>query len=250
MSDSLKEQEDTRFRVSRRFVPGTRADASLGNTLNIVALGFDAGELFGVDLASRAFVSVATREHARHQDLGGELEREDDIRQHRIGGVYRLVVGHAQPIDAGRPEAVWSDEPPTRVGHVTRRALRRLCSQLEFAERAGTLVLGSRARSRSYADLRPSDPSMILIAPRPKSCRLFAESSARTMLTFVWGGLEQSVLVHEPRVCAIARAHQDHLLQNEALRRALGFRIGFALIVYGRVKDRYVEKVVVSLIRS
>ncbi len=89
---------------------------------------------------------------------------------------------------------------------------------------------------------------MMLIALRPKNCRLLAESPERTILTFVWGGLKQSLLVHEPRICAIERAHRGHVLQNEELRRALGFKIGFALIGYARVKDRYVEKVVISLI--
>lgn len=248
MPKTTKKEKDTRLKVSSQFVPGTKIDATTGNTLDIVALGFDTGELYGVDLASRAFVRVETQEHGQQVDHDDVSDRENKIRRHRLGGVYRLVVGQQEPIDAGRPEGLGADEPMTRIGSVTRRGMRRLCTQVLFGEHPGSLVLGSRARSLSYADLSSSNPSMMLIALSPKSCRIYAEGSGRTLLTFVWGGLEQSIVVHDPRVCAIARAHQGQSLQKEDLKRALGFKIGFALFGYARVKDRYVEKVVISLL--
>ncbi len=250
MSDSAKRRVNSRIKVSNRFIPGATADATPGSTLDIVALGFGAGELFGVDLASRAFVRSETQDLAHDLELEGEPVREDVPFPYRVGEVYRLLVGHAQPFDAGRPEAIWVDAPLQRTGHISRHALRRLCSDLKFAERSGALVLGSRVHSRSYADLCPSDPSMVLLELRHRDCQLLAESSGRVVLTVVWGGRKQHIVVNEQRVCAIARAHQGRALQNKDLQRALGIKIGFALIAYGHVKDRYVEKVVVGLVEG
>lgn len=248
MPKTKRKEKRTRIKVSRRFIPGTQVDSTPGNTIDMVALGFDAGELFGIDLASRALVRVETLEREAQHALDDEPDRENKIRRHRIGGVYRLVVGQQELIDAGRPEALWVDQPLTRIGSVTRRGLRRLCAQVLFGEHPGALVLGSRARSISYADLSSCEPSMMLIALHPKSCRLIADSSGKTLLNFVWGSLEQNIVVHDQRACAIAHAHQGRSLQKKDLKRALGFKIGFALFGYAHVKDRYVEKVVVSLI--
>ncbi|HUY07306.1 MAG TPA: hypothetical protein VMU99_08615 [Acidimicrobiales bacterium] len=237
-----------RVKVPRKFVPGSPIDTTPGNALNVALLGFDAGELYGVDLASRAFLRLRLRENEPRPVPDDAANQGHDIRQHRIGDVYRIVLEPGEPLDAGRPEALWANELPARIGNVTRRGLRRICSQVMFRERAGALVLGSRARSISYADLDASDPSMMLVALHSKSCRLFVDNSGKTLLSFTWGGLEQSLTVRDPRTCAIARAHQGHPLEREELKRALGFKIGFALFGYTRVKDRYVEKVVISLL--
>lgn len=248
MATTRRGTRTSRIRVPRRFVPGATADSTPGSTLRVVALGFDAEEIFGVDLASRAFVRINMREPKPLVVSDEELGEGGALRHDRIGTVYRIDVAPAEPIDAGRPEALWTDAAPTRIGGLTRQGLRRLCAQVRFGEHPGALVLGSRARAVAYAGLRSSEPSMMLIGLHPKRCRLVWDSSGRAMLTFVWGGLEQSIVVHDPRAQAAAHAHQGHQLQRDALARALGFKVRYALFGYARVEDRYVEKVVVSLI--
>lgn len=240
------------IKIPRQIVPGASVDAIPGTMLDIIVLGEDQQELFGVELASRAFVRVdlnhARQSHARND---GALDEQEETRARRSVTPHsaRFVVGEDEPIDAGRPEAIWTPELPQRTGVLRPRTLRRLLDQVVAVDRPGALVLASRAASISYKGLDPASPSMMVIALHPKACALVCDDPGETFFEFTWGGLRQQLVVHDVRAQSIAREHKGRFLERDALARALGFKIGYALVAYAPVSNGYVRKVVVSLLR-
>jgi hypothetical protein len=253
-------------KIPRHFVPGTSVDASPGAALEIAVLGNDEEELFGVDLASGAFVRVGTAQHDFNDsdpepdpDSDPKSPRQSHRDNHEDGSsmglrrsvaphVVRFAVGEDEPIDPGRPEAIWPVERPRKVGTIRPRQLRRLLDEVAAEEQPHGLVLGTRAESISYVDRDPVLPSMVLIGLRPKRCRLVANEDDEVLFTFTWGGLRQTLTVHDVRAQSAARAHIGRNLEGDTLTRTLGFKVRYALIGFAPVTNGYVRKVVIRLI--
>lgn len=238
-----------RIRIPRHFSPGNEIDATPGNLLEVAVLGVDRRELFGVDLASGAFVRAPVIRSGLSPAAGEEDLDQEEILNARIGAVVRIVAGEGEPIDAGRPEVVWPGAP-VELDHALRnQPLRRLLRAVATPERPRGLILGSRAPSLSYADLDPTSPSMMLVKIVPSGASLIAGHGREPRLTLRWAGLEQSLPIHDQRATTAARAHEGRPLGRDAMTRALGFKPGFALIAFAPVEKGYVRKVVISLLR-
>lgn len=254
MSRKRRTKKPPQIKIPRHFTPGTSVDATPGTTFEIAVLGNDAEELFGVDLASGAFVRVATSQEdpdesspeADGQDNGGS--ESGRLRRSIAPHVARFTVGEDEPIDPGRPEAIWPIDRPRKMGTIRPRQLRRLLKEIVAEEQPHGLVLGTRAESVSYEGRDPVLPSMVLIGLRPKRCRLIANGDGEVAFTFTWGGLRQTLAVHDVRAQSAARAHIGRYLAGDTLTRTLGFKVRYALIGFTPVANGYVRKAIIRLI--
>ena len=277
MSDTKKRSKPTK--IPRHFVPGVPVAAVPGAALEVAVLGEDDGELFGVDLASGAFVRIDPVSAFPHDHFEVQLEdgksgvipdngldqndpahsdtdhsdtdREGSgrtLRRSIAPYLVRLVVGEDEPMDPGRPETIWPIEQPHSIGAIRPRQLRRLLGEIVAEEQPHGLVLGSRAASVSYADIDPDSPSMVLIGIRPKRCELLTTDRREVTLTFTWSGLRQTLEVRDPRAQSAARAHAGRRLVGDTLTRTLGFKVRYALVGFAPVANGYVRKVVIRLL--
>jgi hypothetical protein len=218
---------------------GSSIDTTPGHTLRVGILGSDRNELFGVDLISGAFVRI---------DLPEDDQVDEHVRRRTSPHVVTFVVGDKELLDRGRPEAIWATERPRSLGQLRPRQLRRLLEEVAASEAPRSLILDSRAASIAYASLDPRTPSMMLVPLNPKNIVLETDPLGNVYLGFRWAKISQRTIVHDGRACAAARSHSGRGLTKDALNRALGFKVRYALIAYARVNDGYVQKVVVSLI--
>ncbi len=250
MSRRRRQRWQPSVKVPRHFSPGVRIDTRYGSKLNVAVLAGQEDELFGVDLASGAYVRIDLRDNdlPAEEVAGVDQARNERIQRTPSPHLVTIRIGNRESTDPGRPEAIWPEGPPRPGGPLSARQIRRLLKSVKAEEQPRGLILSSRAPSVAYIDLLPGTPSMMVISLHPKKTMLMADGHGEVRLTFVWSGITQSLTVRDPRAGAAARAHSNRELEGEALTRALGFPARYALITYGRVADGYVRKVVTSIL--
>lgn len=244
-----RRKKTPRIRIPRVFAPGVSITIVPGRALRVALVGATDDELFGVDLASGAYVRV------QHEGIGlmNEDADDDDQQPRRFKRFTPTVISCVprvdDPLDPGRPEALWLAEPPVRVGPLRPRQLRRLTNAVVAQERSHGLILNSRGPSVAYSELDPLADSVMLVEVDSKRLKLVAPSEDAVMLSIRWGGITQRFPIIDQRACAAARAHPNESLYGDALVRALGFKPGFALVAFDRVRDGYVRKIVITILQ-
>lgn len=232
-------------KVPRRFLAGTPVDTEPGARLRVAVLARLGSEIFGVDLASGGFVRAEVLGSSRDSDEG-EATRDPARPARGVGAVVMIEVADDEPVDPGRPEALWCEGEPATIGVLKARQLRRLLRAVSAPEVRGALVLGSRVASTFYAELDPSKPSLMVLGFGLRGCRLSAPSADEAQLTFVWGGMRQTLRIADPRALGLERRLAE-TLRGDALARFLGFKPHYALVANLPVRDGYVTKAVLGL---
>lgn len=203
-------------------------------TLEIAVLATYGKEVFGIDLASKAFVRF---------DL--DLPEFSDINFNTYS-IWKISLSPEQiTSDPSRPELIEVVDI-TPVGQVKKkRSIVQLCKSTSAPR--DLPILGFNGPSISYGQLTGRSPSMSIIELTKRQA-IRKNSYDEITLSFPWGPIITSLPLGNDSELELIKRAPGPLTSDKDISAILGFRPKFVLVGLARPKNGYCRKMALGLL--